>query len=565
MIIPTPCVQAPHLAPGAYRASAPTGLHRQPVHRPGLAAAPARPWLLKGVLATGKQEAGRSISMRQQASEEVQHPRSNTAHLKSFLEWCWGMFLVVAWMAIGVNLLRWDSWAKQRFFFIDPLTGNYTRRAAFLYSALGVLLVIFRYWPPFLVEPRIKAWQWIIRTIVKVTRPPKWYKPHAEKVMCRFALTATNLVATTLAMKLIYRIIPYVLELPRYLVPLWAGDTALLALDASKRRLIYEQTARLTFKCCGAVLAYLFGDMLVKLLHPSVSMLPAGKDEAYRGTSAFWRPIVWLSVQRHGAKGTRRMRVQLVDKTLTLVIYLAVVVAVFRIANLKLQTVLAVGGVGGLAIGLASQNLVQNLISGVLIYVNQSVCQGLEVVFSEAKVRGVISDVGWFNTTVNAIDGMRVVVPNRMVLEGTVVDRTNRRYRVCDETLLVVMEDPDQLSKLCLNVKAMMESHPAILQEAEVRKLQRSRGYNLKVYPPQFVLVGWSEWGVKFRFRGYFQRGMQGDMFLEEKSKLLLSVHQLVKDLGGRVNFFPAGVVPAAVASDDDNFSSRPFAFTSKE
>jgi len=32
----------------------------------------------------------------------------------------------------------------------------------------------------------------------------------------------------------------------------------------------------------------------------------------------------------------------------------------------QLRTVLAVGGVGGLAVGLALQNLVQNLISGML-------------------------------------------------------------------------------------------------------------------------------------------------------------------------------------------------------
>lgn len=35
-----------------------------------------------------------------------------------------------------------------------------------------------------------------------------------------------------------------------------------------------------------------------------------------------------------------------------------------RLINVQLRTVLAVGGVGGLAVGLALQNLVQNLISG---------------------------------------------------------------------------------------------------------------------------------------------------------------------------------------------------------
>lgn len=37
-----------------------------------------------------------------------------------------------------------------------------------------------------------------------------------------------------------------------------------------------------------------------------------------------------------------------------------------QLINVQLRTVLAVGGVGGLAVGLALQNLVQNLISGPL-------------------------------------------------------------------------------------------------------------------------------------------------------------------------------------------------------
>ena len=38
--------------------------------------------------------------------------------------------------------------------------------------------------------------------------------------------------------------------------------------------------------------------------------------------------------------------------------------------------------------------------------------------------------VGWFNTTVNGYEGTRVTVPNRRILDGTVIDKTNKRFRV---------------------------------------------------------------------------------------------------------------------------------------
>jgi len=44
--------------------------------------------------------------------------------------------------------------------------------------------------------------------------------------------------------------------------------------------------------------------------------------------------------------------------------------------------------------------------------------------------------VGWFNTTVNGYEGTRVTVPNRRILDGTVIDKTNKRFRVCQKYLV---------------------------------------------------------------------------------------------------------------------------------
>lgn len=45
------------------------------------------------------------------------------------------------------------------------------------------------------------------------------------------------------------------------------------------------------------------------------------------------------------------------------------------------------------------------------------------------------AEVGWFNTTVNGYEGTRVTVPNRRILDGTVIDKTNKRFRVCQKQL----------------------------------------------------------------------------------------------------------------------------------
>jgi len=132
-----------------------------------------------------------------------------------------------------------------------------------------------------------------------------------------------------------------------------------------------------------------------------------------RGAAFPWKPLVWFIVAKKSASArTPNMRLLLLDKMITGLIYCAMAIPVLNLLHLKIRTVLAVGGVGGLATGLALQNLVQNLISGILIYINSSVCEGLEVILQGEKVSGVVDSVGWLNTLVNTYDGYRVVVPN---------------------------------------------------------------------------------------------------------------------------------------------------------
>ncbi|CAE7354311.1 ynaI [Symbiodinium natans] len=209
-----------------------------------------------------------------------------------------------------------------------------------------------------------------------------------------------------------------------------------------------------------------------------------------------------------------------------------------RLINIQLRTVLAVGGVGGLAIGLALQNLVQNLISGILIYTNATICEGLEVELQDVKLQGVVSEVGWFNTTVNGYDGTRVTVPNRRILDGTVIDKTNKRFRVCQKQLVVTFDDPSRLAELVYAVQEDLRNNPFVLQKASVLRIRTANRGHIKIYEPQFAFAGWSEFGAQFFLRAYMEKSLQGDRFLNQQSKLLIDVRLGDHDLKTRSDEF---------------------------
>lgn len=477
-----------------------------------------------------------------------------------------GFLIIFCWQVVGVNLFRWDGWAKSQWALKDR-NGSYTMAGSALYACLGLLLIVLRLCPPALVKPRHAASKLMVGK--SFTRNcPDWYREYATQVIARWIDDTLSVVYCCLALKLICRFVPWALELSSYIVPSLGSFSYIVPswgslLSPQHKVEVYNRVFEISTQVMFTINAILFGRMLLLIKHPSHKRvtIPPSPEDALRGAAIPWRPLIWfIVVQRKPKLRTQSMRFLLLDKCLTCAIYASMAVPVLRLLNLRLQTVLAVGGVGGLAIGLALQNLVQNLISGILIYINSSVCEGLEVELVEAKCGGVVSKVGWFNTKVNRYDGMRVLVPNRRILDGTVVDKTNKCFRLCDEQLLVIMADARALDRLVSNVQAMLRDDAAVLQARDVIRIRDAHEGNIKIYPPQFIFQGWSDYGAKFRIIAYFSPRLQTDAFLREKSRLLLALNQQVGALGGAVGFSgfsggplrpPAGSLSSAVTAEE--------------
>ena len=76
---------------------------------------------------------------------------------------------------------------------------------------------------------------------------------------------------------------------------------------------------------------------------------------------------------------------------------------------------LAIGGVGGLAVGLAGREIVENLFTGLVILSSNPFEVGDEVMFRPASgqtVEGIVVDVGWYRTTIRSFEREIFNIPN---------------------------------------------------------------------------------------------------------------------------------------------------------
>jgi len=102
-----------------------------------------------------------------------------------------------------------------------------------------------------------------------------------------------------------------------------------------------------------------------------------------------------------------------------------------KVCGMDPVTVITFGGIGGIAFGLASQSLLSNVISGILILVTRPFVSGDYI--ESNGVQGYVRRVGWVFTEVETSDGPRVSIPNSALNESMTTNRTlgeNRKFKV---------------------------------------------------------------------------------------------------------------------------------------
>jgi len=155
------------------------------------------------------------------------------------------------------------------------------------------------------------------------------------------------------------------------------------------------------------VLFFLFAKSPPQEIKENKEYRPRRKTWLFR----FWRGVV-----------DRRGTAVIIDLFMTSVAYTVCVLRWFQAVGVEPQTVLAFGGVGGLAIGLASQSLVGNFIAGLLILATRPFSVGDEV--RSEEMEGIVTGIGWNYTEVESPLGYDVKVPNANISASKCVNKT---------------------------------------------------------------------------------------------------------------------------------------------
>lgn len=150
----------------------------------------------------------------------------------------------------------------------------------------------------------------------------------------------------------------------------------------------------------------------------------------------------WVSrlvANRMGKHGLDEMLVRLAKNTVYYVLLAVVILAALDQLGVDTTSALAALGVVGLAVGLAVKDSLSNFVAGVMVALFQPFKLGHFV--EAASTSGTVMDVGMFNTTLLTPDNKRVVVPNRLIYNDTIINYSAEDTRRVDMVFGIGYED----------------------------------------------------------------------------------------------------------------------------
>jgi len=137
------------------------------------------------------------------------------------------------------------------------------------------------------------------------------------------------------------------------------------------------------------------------------------------------------------------------------------------------NSLLAIGGIGGLALSLAGREILENLFNGLLILSTNPFTTGDEVWFKPAPtttVEGIVVDVGWFRTSIRSFEREVWQVPNSMFSKVVVlnVTRKGQEWR-CKLQLQLTMDSEPVVQTLIEEMRKIIRADPRVIQKLHRR------------------------------------------------------------------------------------------------
>jgi MscS family membrane protein len=220
------------------------------------------------------------------------------------------------------------------------------------------------------------------------------------------------------------------------------------------------------------------------------------------------------SPRSNGAAASSLLRV--LRRTVDLIVILVGFLFVLRYFAVDPTPALAGLGVGGIAVALAAQKTLENVIAGASLIFDQAIRVG--DVLKVGEITGTIDHIGLRSTRIRTLDRTVVSIPNSQIANASLETLSMRdKYWFHPLVGLRYETSPEQLRAVMDGIRRLLEAHPAVEADSVRVRFFRLGSFSLDIeVVAYFFAADWAR-------------------FLEVQEQLLLSVTDIVRSAGTEI------------------------------
>ncbi len=205
--------------------------------------------------------------------------------------------------------------------------------------------------------------------------------------------------------------------------------------------------------------------------------------------------------------------INLIKTLLAVAVWTIALLMILSNLDIEITALIAGLGVGGIAIGLAAQNIFKDLFSSLAIVFDQPFIRGDFISFDGGEYLGDVEKIGMKTTRIRSLSGEEVIIANSQLL-----DKEIRNYRRMDErratfSLGVLYQTPHE------KLRRIPELVKSAIEDVEKARFDRS---HLKEYADSSI-----------NFESVFWiRDREYSAYMEVNHQILLNVHKAFEEEG---------------------------------
>lgn len=162
------------------------------------------------------------------------------------------------------------------------------------------------------------------------------------------------------------------------------------------------------------------------------------------------------------ADGVDRHTAEAVGKLIRLAVIITAGLMILQTLGFSISGVLAMGGIGGIAVGFAARDLLANFFGGLVIYLDRPFTIGDWIRSPDREIEGVVEKIGWRVTVIRNFKSQPVYVPNAVFTNIIVENPSRMANRRLYETVGLRYGDIGSMEAIVSEVEELLRGHPDI-------------------------------------------------------------------------------------------------------